>query len=950
MLTKDQNKLDKENTQIFIATLNTKTLRTQERLYELENALHQIKWDILGLSEIRRPDEKIEEYEDYIFYQNKCEIPGRYGVGFLVKKHLKERIIEFVGVSDRIAILNISLHDSKHPISIVQVYAPTELAKEEAKTSFYNKLQQTMEKVHKTVILIGDLNAQIGKQMSEESKFVGPFTHGKRNSNGQKLIDFVQEHNLCIMNSFYNKKKNRKWTWIAPGGKVKNEIDFIITNKPKLFMDVSVINQFNFDTDHRLVRGKIYGTQTKQPRWNNNNNTRPLHLPIPEKILGSLEHVLQNKMKETDNLQDKYNMLENVLRETEQKTTSVKIFKDKIGEEARELIKKRQALRQQKTSTRKEISDISKNINQCIRKHRQKTRTDNITYHIESTGGVKKAWKELQENTDWIPNIKDKKIKTQTKRSEILEVATDYYRNLYNDGTTSLTPDTIYDIEEEIPPILPSEIIKAIQSQKDRKASGEDGISNELLKGSSHVTMKTLSTIFNEILTKEEIPTQWTNSTIILLHKKGKKDDISNYRPISLMSNLYKIFSKIILDRITMVLDDNQPKEQAGFRKDFSTVDHIHTIKQIIEKYQEYRLQYYIAFVDYNKAFDSLKHNMIWKSLLNQGVSTKYIRIIRNIYKNMTAKIRTEKIGDKFSIKKGVRQGDPLSPKLFSATLESVFRQLDWTNYGIKVNGALFNHLRFADDLIILSDNPNDLLIMLEQLVVESAKVGLQLNALKTKVMTNHSKIPIMVNNSIIEYVEEYTYLGQIISPTHLTSKEIQNRINSTWKRYWSLKEITKNPEIPLKIKSRVFNSCILPIMTYGCQTWPLTKENISKLETCQHSIERSMLNVRRKDRISLALIRNRTKIADITHTIKKLKWKWAGHILRCKKDKWAKDVIEWYPREGKRARGRPFQRWEDDISVAAGVLWRRKAQDRKLWKRLGEAYAEKQNIQITDV
>ncbi|KOB64397.1 Endonuclease-reverse transcriptase [Operophtera brumata] len=128
------------------------------------------------------------------------------------------------------------------------------------------------------------------------------------------------------------------------------------------------------------------------------------------------------------NLQVKYNTLEKLLRETEQKTASVKLVKDKIGEEAKELIKKRQALRQQKSSTRKEISDISKSINQCIRKHRQKTRTDKITYHIESTGGVKKAWKELQENTDWISNMKDKKIKTQTKRSEILEVATDYYR------------------------------------------------------------------------------------------------------------------------------------------------------------------------------------------------------------------------------------------------------------------------------------------------------------------------------------------------------------------------------------------------------------------------------------------------------------------------------------------------------------------------------------------
>lgn len=72
----------------------------------------------------------------------------------------------------------------------------------------------------------------------------------------------------------------------------------------------------------------------------------------------------------------------------------------------------------------------------------------------------------------------------------------------------------------------------------------------------------------------------------------------------------------------------------------------------------------------------------------------------------MKARVRTEKLGEHFHIKKGVRQGDPLSPKLFSATLEHVFRQLEWDDYGININGVLLNHLRFADDFILISENP----------------------------------------------------------------------------------------------------------------------------------------------------------------------------------------------------------------------------------------------------
>ncbi|GBP39363.1 Probable RNA-directed DNA polymerase from transposon X-element [Eumeta japonica] len=193
-----------------------------------------------------------------------------------------------------------------------------------------------------------------------------------------------------------------------------------------------------------------------------------------------------------------------------------------------------------------------------------------------------KSKKELQEYTNWIPEMKQTKdSKKKTKRSEILEIATKFYQNLYNDETPSTSELCMEGDKEEIPLIIESEIIKAIHSQKMKKIPGDDGISNELLKGTVDATIKTLVYLFNEILRQETIPTQWSTSTIILLLKKGKLNDINNYRRISLMSNLYKIFSKIILDRMINILDENQPKEQAGFRSGFSTIDHIFTIKQI---------------------------------------------------------------------------------------------------------------------------------------------------------------------------------------------------------------------------------------------------------------------------------------------------------------------------------------------------------------------------------
>ena len=77
----------------------------------------------------------------------------------------------------------------------------------------------------------------------------------------------------------------------------------------------------------------------------------------------------------------------------------------------------------------------------------------------------------------------------------------------------------------------------------------------------------------------------------MLLHKKGPRDDIQNYRPISLISNPYKIFTKILTRRLTKTLDENQPVEQAGFRSGYSTIDHLQTVNQLIEKVQEFNVR-----------------------------------------------------------------------------------------------------------------------------------------------------------------------------------------------------------------------------------------------------------------------------------------------------------------------------------------------------------------------
>ena len=102
---------------------------------------------------------------------------------------------------------------------------------------------------------------------------------------------------------------------------------------------------------------------------------------------------------------------------------------------------------------------------------------------------------------------------------------------------------------------------------------------------------------------------------MIILHKKGERRNIKNYRPVSLLSHTYKLFTRATQNRMEKVLDENQPPEQAGFRKKYSTVDHLQALNQVIEKSEEYQLPLVIGFIDYEKAFDSIEHFSIFDTI-----------------------------------------------------------------------------------------------------------------------------------------------------------------------------------------------------------------------------------------------------------------------------------------------------------------------------------------------
>ena len=321
-----------------------------------------------------------------------------------------------------------------------------------------------------------------------------------------------------------------------------------------------------------------------------------------------------------------------------------------------------------------------------------------------------------------------------------------------------------------------------------------------------------------------------------------------------------------------------------------------------------------------------------------------YIDLLKDIYTNSSVTVHLHKKSNKINIKRGVRQGDTISPKLFTATLESIFRTLTWETRGLMIDGEYLGHLRFADDIVKCATTPQELQSMLQELADESEKQGLRMNISKTKVMLENDT-PIYINTTQIENVESYVYLGQRYSIRDKNQdKEIQRRITAGWTEFAKHRDIFKG-NFGTCLKRQAFKSCVLPAMIHGAETWALTIQAKNKLAAAQTKMERSMLNITYRERKTNIWVRQKTKVIDVIEQIRRQKWTWAGHISRLRDNRWTSRITTWRPYEGKRSRGRPARRWRDELDEYwKGTIWQRIAQDRQIWKRHAEAFTQPQD------
>lgn len=386
-------------------------------------------------------------------------------------------------------------------------------------------------------------------------------------------------------------------------------------------------------------------------------------------------------------------------------------------------------------------------------------------------------------------------------------------------------------------PISYEEILFAIRKLKCSKAAGPDGIIPELLKYPCEFIAPYFLKLFNVLFEKGTYPKNWTESIILPLFKKGDVNVPGNYRGISLCDASSKLFSTIINRRLQTYVEENNltGEHQAGFKKGYSTSDHMFTLLACIQKQFSSNRKLYVAFIDFRKAFDNVNRNLLWKILLDNGIKGKLFACIKSMYSQVKARIRCgSELTEPINCTAGVKQGDVCSPILFSLFINELAKVVIQNGrHGVNLGNDFLELciLLLADDVVLLSETVVGLQCQLNNLQEAAEYLRLTINAEKSDIMVFRkggylsSRERWFLNGSPLNVVNGYKYLGIVFSTKvsfDIACKDLGSRGKKAFLSVIRSLYQYKNNSLDLFLK--LFDAQIQPVLQYGSELWGLDK------------------------------------------------------------------------------------------------------------------------------
>ena len=895
--------------------------------------------DIMGICETRLEGEGMEKiHNDFQLIHKGMNNERKYGVAFILAPNFADRVGKIDYVNER--ILGITLHLGKGKVSLIQVYAPHQGRPQEEKEFFYQELQDTMDIIEDVdKIILGDLNAHVGNNRNNIESVMGAFGIGEVNGDGENLIDFCIRNRLAIMNTFFKHRDTHKWSWYRwntdRGDYVERSmIDLILTNNKKIFKDVKSIPSVSLDSDHRLVLAKM---KIKL--------LRPLKKLVRERIkverLKEQEIDRQYREKVSEARPKEHQETEDIEKEWENmKEKNIQIAKEVIEtkrvsggkkkktlwwtEEVREAVKKksvafRKWMKRRNPESRAEY-EAARNEAERVKTRAKREAWERLGNELEDDmQGTKKlvysiAKSYRRKDESGVNTIKNKEGELLTEEDEVDERWKEYFSELLNPAEVERP------IDEEVTPrtepnslITTNEIKDAIKLMKNGKSPGSDGIPVEILKGNEDI-VKWLARVFNVAWSEGRVPSDWGKAIICKIFKNGDRTECKNYRGISLLSQVGKIYERVLEKRLRTAVEDKLEEGQYGFRPQRGTTDAIFTLKMIMEKNWEWDQHVYIAFVDLEKAFDRLPRKEIWETLEDPiyMIEPPLVRAIKSLYRNNVSAVRTQlRENNWFDVTEGVRQGGVISPLLFVLFMDRCMKRLRF--------GREVTTLAYADDIAIVTKSHTKLQDTLNAWNEEMNTSGMKINANKTEVMMmarEKEDFEIEIDGTKLKLVEDFKYLGVQINERCYMEKEITSRIEKYTNNLRLMYPLLKDRLIPSRVKVIIYKTILRPVLTYGSETWTLTTRLKSKVQAAEMRVVRLIKGVTRRDRLRNDDIREELDIESVLEFVDRSKLRWYGHIMRMDQERYPAKYFRWKPR-GKRPVGRPRKRWRDGVREA---------------------------------
>ena len=893
-----------------------------------------------------------------------------------------QALLSWEPVSPR--VLTARFNSKGRKITIVQCYAPTNTADIKDKEEFYEQIQTILDRTHKRdmKILMGDLNAKVGTDNTHRDLIMGRHGIGKQNENGELFTDFCTFNDLVIGGTLFPHKTIHKTTWVSPDGKTENQIDHITIGRKwrRSLHDVRVKRGADAASDHHLVvatlktKLKAFKDQAGRPAYKFNVHTLKERTKAEE-----FKTELRNKFSvlsllPEETIEEQWSSLRDTWKTTCKTVLGKKTRKHKewLTTDTWALITERKHIKDlinqtQDQADKQELQaqywEKNKEVKRSARRDKRKY-IEELTEEAE-TAADQRNMKRLYEITRTLSGknsnpsrpVKDKNGNAISTEEDQRARWTEHFKETLNRPAPPAPPDIppptkLLDINTNPP--SKAEISKAIKSLKSGKAAGPDGIPPEALKADVQTSTEMLHPLLSKIWEQEQVPEEWKRGHLVKLPKKGDLSSCNNWRGIMLLSIPGKVLSRIILERLKTALDKTLRDEQAGFRQDRSCTDHIATMRIIIEQSLEWQTPLYTVFVDFQKAFDSVDRNIIWRLMHHYGFPQKFVTIIQQMYEDATCQvIHDGKLTEPFTVQTGVRQGCLLSPTIFLMVVDWIMRQstagqrtgIQWTFT------KQLEDLDFADDISLLSQRQQDAQEKLCRVAEEAGKTGLQINTGKTEVMrvNNKQQDPLQLHQESMKEVEKFVYLGSVVSKDGGSDEDIKSRINKARHAFNTLRTIWKTTALSLRNKIRIFNTNVKSVLLYGSETWRVTNNNTHRLQTFINRCLRNILNIRWPETISNEQLWDSTNQTPVEIEIRKRKWSWIGHTLRKPASNTTRQALKWNP-QGKRRVGRPRQTWRRSIETemkAAGMTWtelERTSQNRVRWRSAVAALCSTRN------